>query len=164
MGLTTQIYDILSRIAIGNGALIYRAVDKATTRQVALKLLVQDGDLDHRLDVDALLADSPRLRKLAGAHVCQLLDAYPDDDGPVLVYEFADGRNGQEQGEKRKLTPAEALDVAAQLISAPIRRTAEVPARRCEAVEYHVRGFARRAAIPRCARLGHRRTPQHDAG
>ena len=118
MGLTTQTYDILSRIAIGNGALIYRAVDKATTRQVALKLLVQDGDLDHRLDVDALLADSPRLRKLAGAHVCQLLDAYPDDDGPVLVYEFADGRNGQEQGEKRKLTPAEALDVAAQLISA----------------------------------------------
>ena len=118
MGLTTQTYDILSRIAIGNGALIYRAVEKATTRQVALKLLVQEGDLDHRLDVDALLADSPRLRKLAGAHVCQLLDAYPDDDGPVLVYEFADGRNGQEQGEKRKLTSAEALDVAAQLISA----------------------------------------------
>ena len=98
--------------------LMPRAVDKATTRQVALKLLVQEGDLDHRLDVDALLADAPRLRKLAGAHVCQLLDAYPDDDGPVLVYEFADGRNGQEQGEKRKLTPAEALDMAAQLISA----------------------------------------------
>ena len=118
MGLTTQTYDILSRIAIGNGALVYRAVDKATARQVALKLLVQEGDIDHRLNVDALLADSQRLRKLAGAHVCQLLDAYPDDDGPVLVYEYADGRNGREQGEKRKLTPAEALDVAAQLISA----------------------------------------------
>lgn len=118
MGLTTQTYDILSRIAIGNGALIYRAVDKATARQVALKLLVQDGDLDHRLDVGALLADSPRLRQMSGAHICQLLDAYPDDDGPVLVYEFADGRNGQEQGGKRKLAPAEALDVAAQLISA----------------------------------------------
>lgn len=118
MGLTTQTYDILSRIAIGNGALIYRAVDKATTRQVALKLLVQEGNLDHRLDVDALLADAPRLRQMSGAHICQLLDAYPDDDGPVLVYEFADGRNGQVQGEKRTLAPAEALDVAAQLISA----------------------------------------------
>ena len=118
MGLTTQTYDILSRIAVGNGALVYRAVDKATTRQVALKLLVQEGDLDHRLDVDALLADSPRLRKLAGTHVCQLLDAYSDEDGPVLVYEFAHGRSGQDLPAERKLTPAEALDVAAQLISA----------------------------------------------
>ena len=118
MGLTTQTYDILSRIAVGNGALVYRAVDKATTRQVALKLLVQEGDLDHRLDVDALLADSPRLRKLSGAHVCQLLDAYPDEDGPVLVYEFAHGRSGQDLPGERKLSPAEALDVAAQLISA----------------------------------------------
>ena len=33
MGLTTQTYDILSRIAVGNGALVYRAVDKVTHRR-----------------------------------------------------------------------------------------------------------------------------------
>ena len=118
MGLTTQTYDILTRLAVGNGALVYRAVDKVTHRQVALKLLVQNGDVDHRFDVEALLADSQRLRQITGAHVCQLLDAYRDDDGPVLVYEFANGVSGAELPAQRKLDPAQALDVAAQLISA----------------------------------------------
>ena len=118
MGLTTRTYDILTRLAVGNGALVYRAVDKVTHRQVALKLLVQNGEVDHRFDVKALLADSQRLRLLTGAHVCQLIDAYTDDDGPVLVYEFANGVSGAELPSQRKLDPAQALDVAAQLISA----------------------------------------------
>ncbi len=118
MGLTTQTFDILSRIAIGNGALVYRAVEKNTLRQVALKLLTQDGEMDHRLDLEALFTDTPRLKSIYGAHVCQLLDAYADEDGPVLVYEFASGMNGQELPHEKKLTPVQALDVAAQLISA----------------------------------------------
>src|SRR5256885_7849902 len=109
MGLTTRTYDILTRLAVGNGALVYRAVDKVTHRQVALKLLVQDGDVDHRFNVDALLADSPRLRQITGAHVCQLLDAYKDDDGPVLVYEFANGLPGTELPSQRKLDAAQVL-------------------------------------------------------
>lgn len=118
MGLTTQTYDILTRLAVGNGALVYRALDKISHRQVALKLLVQDGDVDHRFNVAALLADSPRLKLITGAHVCQLLNAYPDDDGPVLVYEFANGISGSELPEGRKLEATQALDVAAQFISA----------------------------------------------
>jgi serine/threonine protein kinase len=118
MGLTTQNYDILTRLAVGNGALVYRAVEKATQRQVALKLLVQNGDVDHQFDVKALLADSQRLRQITGAHVCQLLDAYMDDDGPVLVYEFANGMSGADVPSQRKLSAAQVLDVAAQLISA----------------------------------------------
>ena len=51
MSLTTQQYDILSRIAVGHGALVYRALEKATMRQVALKLLNQDGDSEHALNV-----------------------------------------------------------------------------------------------------------------
>ena len=118
MGRTTQTYDILTRLAVGNGALVYRAVHKISHRQVALKLLVQDGDVDHRFNVAALLADSPRLRQITGAHVCQLLDAYPDDDGPVLVYEFANGVCAADLPPARKLDATQALDVAAQLISA----------------------------------------------
>lgn len=118
MGLTTQTFDILTRIAIGNGALVYRAVEKSSLRQVALKLLTQDGDLDHRLDLDALFADAARLKAIYGAHVCQLLDAYADEDGPVLVYEFASGLNGAELPQQKKLTAVQCLDVAAQLISA----------------------------------------------
>jgi serine/threonine-protein kinase len=118
MGLTTQTYDILTRLAVGNGALVYRAVDKVTHRQVALKLLIQEGDLDHRFNVGGLLADSKRLQQITGAHVCQLLDAYTDEDGPVLVYEYANGMSGAEFPSQRKLDAAQAVDVAAQLISA----------------------------------------------
>jgi serine/threonine protein kinase len=118
MGLTTQTYDILTRIAIGNGSLVYRAVEKTTLRQVALKLLAQDGDVDHRSDIPALLAAAPQLKLIAGSHVCQLLDAYEDDDGPVLVYEFVNGLNGAEFPLQRKFDAAQALDVSAQLISA----------------------------------------------
>src|SRR6266436_5155629 len=70
------------------------------------------------LDVDSLMADAPRLRQITGAHVCHLLEAYVDENGPVLVYEFANGQNGMELPAQRKLEPVHALDVAAQLISA----------------------------------------------
>ncbi len=117
MGLTTQQYDIVTRIAIGNGALVYRAVEKSSLRQVALKLLMQEGEVDHRLDLDALFEAAPRIKQITGSHVCQLLDAYRDDDGPVLVYEFANGINGSDFPHGKKLTAAQGLDVAAQLIS-----------------------------------------------
>ena len=94
MGLITQNYDILTRIAIGNGAIVYRGIQKDNLRQVAIKLLSSDGELDHRMDLAALFADVPKLRGIAGTHVCQLLEAMHDEDGPVLIYEFADGRNG----------------------------------------------------------------------
>ncbi len=119
MGLITRTYDILTRLAVGNGALVYRAVDKATHRQVVLKLLVQDENVDHRFHLDPLLTDAPRLKLITGAHVCQLLDVIVDeDDGPALVYEFAQGMNGAELPAKRKLEAAQVIDVAAQFISA----------------------------------------------
>ena len=118
MGRTTHDYDILTRLAVGNGALVYRALDKVTHRQVALKLLAQDENIDHRFHAEALLADAPLLMKIAGAHVCQLLDAYHDDDGPVLVYEFAEGVCGEALPAKRKPDAAQTLDIAAQLMSA----------------------------------------------
>jgi len=33
MGRTAHDYDILTRLAVGNGALVYRAVDKITRRR-----------------------------------------------------------------------------------------------------------------------------------
>ena len=118
MGLTTQTFDILTRIAIGNGSLVYKGVDKESLRKVALKLLTRDEELDHGYDVDALFAAVPQLRLITGSHVCQLLDAINDDDGPVLVYEFAGGISGAEFPHRRKLDAQQAIDVAAQLMSA----------------------------------------------
>ncbi len=118
MGLTTRNYDILTRIGVGNGALVYRAVDKATHRQVALKLLVQDGNVDRHFHAEPLLADAPRLAQITGTHICQLIEAFHDDDGPVLVYEFAQGVGGADFFQKQKPDAAQVIDLAAQLISA----------------------------------------------
>ena len=124
MGLTTQTYDILSRIGIGNGSLVYRAVHKTNLRQVALKLLThntgfdEEPEFDHRFDIPALLAKVPVMKLITGSHVCQLLDAYEDEDGVVLAYEFASGLSGIEVPYQRRLDAAQALDVASQVISA----------------------------------------------
>ena len=118
MGRTTHDYDILTRLAVGNGALVYRAVDKVTHRQVALKLLAQDEAIDHRFHAEPLLADAPLLMKITGVHICQLLDAYHDEDGPVLVYEFAQGVGGDDLYATRRPDAAQAVDIAAQLIGA----------------------------------------------
>lgn len=118
MGLSTRNYDILTRIGVGNGALVYRAVDKVTHRQVALKLLVQDGNVDRHFHAEALLGEAPRLAQLTGTHICQLIEAFHDEDGPVLVYEFAQGVNGAELFQKQKPDAAQIIDIAAQLVSA----------------------------------------------
>ena len=118
MGLTTRKYDILTRIGVGNGALVYRAVDKVTHRQVALKLLVQDGNVDRHFHAEALLGDAPRLAQITGTHLCQFIEAFHDEDGPVLVYEFAQGVNGAELFQKQKVEAAQVIDIAAQLMSA----------------------------------------------
>ncbi len=119
MGLITRTYDILTRIGVGNGALVYRAVDKVSHRQVVLKLLVQDENVDHRFHLEPLLADAPRLKAITGVHVCQLLDVVQDEvDGPILVYEFAQGTNGAEVPAQRKLDATQLIDVAAQIVSA----------------------------------------------
>ena len=63
------------------------------------------------------MADSSLLMKITGAHICQLFDAY-HDDGPVLVYEFAEGVSGDELHSKRNPDAAQAVDIAAQILSA----------------------------------------------
>lgn len=118
MGVATQSFDILTRVAIGNGSMIYKAVDKTTLRHVALKLLPKESDMDFEFDAAALFEAAPQLRSITGNHVCQLLDAFDDDDGRVLVYEFAPGVSGAEFPTRKRLDASQAVDIAAQLMSA----------------------------------------------
>ena len=118
MSLTTERFELQTRLAAGNAGLVYRGVEKATRRRVALKLLIETG-LPFPLDGPALLRDMARVRRTAGNNIAQLLDAIADDDvGVVLVYEYADGPNWSDAARERRLDGAQAVDVAAQFLSA----------------------------------------------
>ena len=117
MSQTTDRFELQTRIAVGNAGLVYRGVDKLTRRRVALKLLVDTG-LPYPLDGQALLRDAARVRRTAGNNIAQMLEVIDDEEGVVLVYEYADGANWVDAVKERKLDGAQALDVAAQILSA----------------------------------------------
>ena len=118
MSQTTARFDLQTRLAVGNAGLVYRGVDKATRRRVALKLLIDTG-LPHPLDGEALLRDAARVGRTAGNNIVQLLEVIPDEEvGMVLVYEYADGLNWTDAAKERRLDAAQAVDIAAQFLSA----------------------------------------------
>ncbi len=118
MSLTTERFELQTRLAAGNAGLVYRGIEKSTRRRVALKLLIETG-LPFPLDGPALLRDMARVRRTAGNNIAQLLDAIADEDvGVVLVYEYADGQNWNDAAKERRLDGAQAVDIAAQLLSA----------------------------------------------
>lgn len=118
MSQTTARFDLQTRLAAGNAGLVYRGIEKATRRRVALKLLIDTG-LPHPLDGEALLRDAARIRRTAGNNIAQLLEVIPDEEvGMVLVYEYADGLNWTDAAKERRLDAAQAVDVAAQFLSA----------------------------------------------
>ena len=117
MSLTTERFNIETRMAVGCAGLVYRATERQNGFPVALKLLMTD-EIEHPLDVAALLHDAQRLRMLSGAHVSQLLDVIQDTDGPVLVYQFIDGVSGAMLPTERRLEKEEAIDIAAQFLVA----------------------------------------------
>jgi hypothetical protein len=117
MSKATELFEIQKRLAVGDAGLVYRAVDKSG-RVVALKLLLTEDQVAHPLDVAALLADAPRLQTVTGVNIVQLLDAFPDEDGTVLVYECAEGHRGLDVPAARPIAATDAVDVAAQILSA----------------------------------------------
>ena len=116
MSQTTERFELQTRLAVGNAGLVYRGVDRSSRRRVALKLL--SDELPHPLDGAALMRDVARVRRTAGNNIAQLLEALDDEAGAVLVYEYADGPSWAEAVETRRLDGEQAVDVAAQALSA----------------------------------------------
>ena len=118
MSRATEFYDVSTRLAIGDACLVYKATDRTSGRTVALKLLLPEGQITHPLDADSLLRDAPDIARLTGVNIVQLLDAFADEDGTVLVYEFAEGTRGLDVPSRCPIPAAQAVDVAAQLLGA----------------------------------------------
>ena len=117
MSRATELFEIQTRLAVGDAALVYRALDQSG-RLVALKLLLPEEQIAHPLDVESLLRDAPQIQTITGVNIVQLLDAFPDEDGTILVYEYADGHRGLDVPKNRPVGAADAVDIAAQLLSA----------------------------------------------
>ena len=94
MSRATELFEIQTRLAVGDAALVYRALDQSG-RLVALKLLLPEEQIAHPLDVESLLRDASQLQTITGVNIVQLLDAFPDEDGTILVYEYACPSNAQ---------------------------------------------------------------------
>jgi regulation of enolase protein 1 (concanavalin A-like superfamily) len=118
MSIITTRFDILNRVAVGSGGLIYHALEKSSGTPVALKWLIEGDGIESPLDVAALLRVTPRLQMLTGSHVAQLLDVATDEEGTILVYHFGDGPTLLDVPLHRRMEIAEVIEIAAQLLTA----------------------------------------------
>ena len=113
-----EAYDVAERLSQGPGAVVYRATQTATGRDVLFKVLRGPGFSDHALDTQPLPELLERLSHLQHPHIAEWLDAYEDPDGFVLVHEFLAGTSGGVFPTKQTLSAVEARTLARQLCQA----------------------------------------------
>lgn len=118
MNSASLLYEVSTRLAVGGAGLIYKATERATGRAVVLKLLLSGEEVAHPLDAHSLLRDAPGISLMTGENIVALLNAFQDEDGTVLVYEFAEGTRGVDVPGTCPIPASDALDVAAQVLSA----------------------------------------------
>src|SRR5690606_27062320 len=85
-------YVLRREIARGGGGVVYEAVQRFTTRSVAIKLLLDEHQLHPRTGM-RLLREARALTVARHRNVVSVLDAgTTKDGGPYLVMELLEGR------------------------------------------------------------------------
>ena len=81
-------YEIMSKIARGGMATVYRAQDRRLRRVVAIKLMHEnhDEELIRRFDIEAQSA-----ARLVSPHIVSVFDQGVEDDRPFIVMEYVPG-------------------------------------------------------------------------
>jgi eukaryotic-like serine/threonine-protein kinase len=107
-------YRVERTLGGGGMAIVQRAEDTQLQRRVAIKLLAEnllgDGDLRERFVREARLA-----ARLSHPNVVHVFDAGESNGRPYIVMEYVPGETvAQLLRRRRKLTPAEAVDLAVQ--------------------------------------------------
>ncbi len=111
-------YEILSRLARGGMATVYRAHDKRLTRTVAVKVmhdgLGDDTEFTKKFDREARSA-----AVLSNPHVVSVFDQGHDHGRPYIVMEFVEGRTLRHVIVKdAPMAPLRALDLLEPVVSA----------------------------------------------
>ncbi|WCC80556.1 protein kinase [Cutibacterium equinum] len=109
-------YEIVSKIARGGMATVYRAQDLCLPRIVAVKVMHEglDAELAERFDSEAKAA-----ARLVNPHVVSVFDQGMDGDRPFIVMEYVPGCTLRHIiTQQAPLTPVRALDLLEPVVSA----------------------------------------------
>ena len=111
-------YELVEFIGKGGMALVYRAIDKRTGHNVAVKILRpeynQDAEFCSRFEREAMAAS-----KMSHHNIVNLLDVGQDDNMRYLVMEYVRGQTLKEViAQKGSLKPTVAAQIGIRILSA----------------------------------------------
>ncbi len=108
-----EAYEIAERIAVGPAGIVYRAIQVATNRDVIFKVL--NPEATHPLDSARVSAIKSSVDAVRQRWIAEWIDAYQDDDGFVLVFDYKKVIAGNFFPDKdRRLSAEDGLRLAAQ--------------------------------------------------
>ena len=111
-------YDVMSRIARGGMATVYRAVDLRLDRTVALKVMLRSFADDPGF-VDRFVREAKAAARLSHPNLVGVYDQGRDGEHIYLAMELVEGRTLRELLRQRgRLTPAQALTVIEPVLAA----------------------------------------------
>ncbi|HET9139637.1 protein kinase domain-containing protein, partial [Actinophytocola sp.] len=116
--LVDRRYRVRGRVAKGGMATVYTALDERLDRTVALKIIHPSQSNDASF-VDRFTDEAKTVARLTHPNVVAVYDQGTHAGLPYLVMEYVRGRTLRDiLAERRRLTPAEALAVMEQVLSA----------------------------------------------
>ncbi len=108
-------YEVTERISIGTAAVVYRAIQTETQKDVLFKVF--SNAATHPLDTERVVMMRPALMQLKHPHIAPVLDLYEDSEGCVLVIPYVVGCGGNAFPHQAKLNQIAAFQIATQLCS-----------------------------------------------
>ena len=111
-------YELVEFVGKGGMALVYRAIDRRTGHNVAVKILRpeynQDAEFTNRFEREALTAS-----KMSHHNIVNLLDVGQDGDIRYLIMEYVNGQTLKEViRQKGALPPSVAAQIGIRILSA----------------------------------------------
>ncbi len=116
-GQAVGAYRIVSRLGAGGMGEVHLAVHERTGRKVALKLL-PDHFAGDEARVRRFRQEAHAVLRLNHPNIVTVYDIEQADGASVIASEYIEGETLRERCARGPLTPAEALDVAAQIAAA----------------------------------------------
>ncbi len=120
--MTIERYEIKGKIGQGGVGAVYKAYDTQLKRDVAIKRVLADDELEGSSDnaTANLIKEATVLSSVQHPHICTIYDTDIDEDGPFVVMELINGKTLDKMVEQGALTYKDFREVAIQCQEAMI--------------------------------------------